>query len=41
VLHELEELPLDEVALALRCSTRTVKRRLRSARDRLLAEPRS
>jgi RNA polymerase sigma-70 factor (ECF subfamily) len=38
VLHEIEELPLDEVATALRCSTRTVKRRLRAARLQLLAE---
>lgn len=37
VLHEVEELPLEEVAAALGCSTRTVKRRLRSARQRLLA----
>jgi RNA polymerase sigma-70 factor (ECF subfamily) len=37
VLHEVEELPLEEVALALSCSTRTVKRRLRAARQRLLA----
>jgi RNA polymerase sigma-70 factor (ECF subfamily) len=37
VLHELEELPLEEVAVALNCSTRTVKRRLRSAREALLA----
>jgi RNA polymerase sigma-70 factor (ECF subfamily) len=36
VLHDLEEQPLDAVAEALRCSTRTVKRRLRSARERLL-----
>jgi len=37
VMHELEELPLDEIAVALRCSTRTVKRRLRSARAQLLS----
>jgi RNA polymerase sigma-70 factor (ECF subfamily) len=36
VLHEVEELPLEEVANALGCSTRTVKRRLRAARERLL-----
>lgn len=36
VLHEVEELPLDEVALTLRCSTRTVKRRLRVARRKLI-----
>jgi RNA polymerase sigma-70 factor (ECF subfamily) len=36
VMHELEELPLDEVAVALSCSTRTVKRRLRCARAKLL-----
>jgi len=36
VLHDLEEQPLDAVAEALRCSTRTVKRRLRSAREQLL-----
>jgi RNA polymerase sigma-70 factor (ECF subfamily) len=39
VLHEVEELPLDEIAVALDCSTRTVKRRLRAARQRLLATP--
>jgi RNA polymerase sigma-70 factor (ECF subfamily) len=37
VLHEIEELPLEEVAAALDCSTRTVKRRLRAAREKLLA----
>jgi RNA polymerase sigma-70 factor, ECF subfamily len=37
VLHEIEELPLEEVAAALSCSTRTVKRRLRAAREKLLA----
>lgn len=37
VLHEVEELPLEEVAAALKCSTRTVKRRLRAARDKLVA----
>jgi DNA-directed RNA polymerase specialized sigma24 family protein len=31
-------LPLDDVAAVLRCSTRTVKRRLRAARPKLLAE---
>jgi RNA polymerase sigma-70 factor (ECF subfamily) len=36
VLHELEELPLGDVAQALGCSTRTVKRRLRSARSGFL-----
>jgi RNA polymerase sigma-70 factor (ECF subfamily) len=36
VLHEVEDLPLEEVASALHCSTRTVKRRLRAARQRLL-----
>ncbi len=36
VLHEVEDLPLEEVASALRCSTRTVKRRLRAAREKLL-----
>jgi RNA polymerase sigma-70 factor (ECF subfamily) len=36
VLHEVEELQLDEVAEVLRCSTRTVKRRLRAAREKLL-----
>lgn len=36
VLHEVEELPLEEVAAALHCSTRTVKRRLRAAREKLL-----
>jgi RNA polymerase sigma-70 factor (ECF subfamily) len=40
VLHEVEDLPLEEVAVALRCSTRTVKRRLRSARQKLLVAPR-
>jgi RNA polymerase sigma factor (sigma-70 family) len=38
VLHEIEELPLEEVAQALGCSTRTVKRRLRSAREKLLRD---
>ena len=37
VLHEVEELPLEDVAAVLRCSTRTVKRRLRAARGKLLA----
>ncbi|MDB4964754.1 MAG: hypothetical protein JWN44_443 [Myxococcales bacterium] len=44
VLHEVEELPLEDVAAVLRCSTRTVKRRLRVARTKLIAkkpEPRS
>jgi RNA polymerase sigma-70 factor (ECF subfamily) len=36
VLHEVEDLPLEEVAAALGCSTRTVKRRLRSARQKLI-----
>jgi RNA polymerase sigma-70 factor, ECF subfamily len=36
VLHEVEDLPLEEVAQALRCSTRTVKRRLRAARQKLV-----
>jgi RNA polymerase sigma-70 factor (ECF subfamily) len=36
VLHEVEDLPLEEVAAALKCSTRTVKRRLRAAREKLL-----
>jgi RNA polymerase sigma-70 factor (ECF subfamily) len=36
VLHEVEDLPLEEVAAALHCSTRTVKRRLRAARQKLL-----
>ena len=36
VLHEVEELPLEDVAAVLRCSTRTVKRRLRAARGKLL-----
>jgi RNA polymerase sigma-70 factor, ECF subfamily len=36
VLHEVEDLPLEEVATALHCSTRTVKRRLRAAREKLL-----
>ena len=36
VLHEVEDLPLEEVAAALHCSTRTVKRRLRAAREKLL-----
>ncbi len=35
VLHEIEGLPLDEVATVLGCSTRTVKRRLRAARLKL------
>jgi RNA polymerase sigma-70 factor (ECF subfamily) len=38
VLHEVEDLPLDEVAGVLRCSTRTVKRRLRAARQKLLTQ---
>jgi RNA polymerase sigma-70 factor (ECF subfamily) len=37
ILHEIEELPLEEVAAALACSTRTVKRRLRAARENLIA----
>jgi RNA polymerase sigma-70 factor (ECF subfamily) len=37
VLHEVEDLPLAEVAIALECSTRTVKRRLSAARTKLLA----
>jgi RNA polymerase sigma-70 factor (ECF subfamily) len=37
VLHDVEELALDDVAAVLRCSTRTVKRRLRAARAKLLA----
>lgn len=37
VLHEVEDLPLEDVAAVLRCSTRTVKRRLRAARGKLLA----
>jgi RNA polymerase sigma-70 factor (ECF subfamily) len=36
VLHEVEDLPLEEVAAALACSTRTVKRRLRAARQKLV-----
>ncbi|HEY2747805.1 MAG TPA: RNA polymerase sigma factor [Polyangia bacterium] len=36
VMFEVEELPLEEVAVALSCSTRTVKRRLRTARHKLL-----
>lgn len=36
VLHEIEDLPLEDVAAVLRCSTRTVKRRLRAARQRLV-----
>ncbi len=36
ILHEVEGLPLEEVAVALNCSTRTIKRRLRAARERLL-----
>jgi len=36
VLHEVEDLPLEEVAQALDCSTRTVKRRLRAAREKLV-----
>ena len=35
VMFEVEELPLEEVASALSCSTRTIKRRLRSARHKL------
>jgi len=38
VLHEVEDLPLEEVAAALACSTRTVKRRLRAAREKLLVQ---
>ena len=37
VMYEVEGLPLEEVAAALACSTRTVKRRLRSSRAKLLA----
>jgi RNA polymerase sigma-70 factor (ECF subfamily) len=36
VLHEIEDLPLEDVAAVLRCSTRTVKRRLRAARQKLV-----
>lgn len=36
VMFEVEEMSLDEVAAALDCSTRTVKRRLRTARRKLL-----
>src|SRR5207302_2058320 len=36
VMHEIEELALEEVAAALDCSTRTVKRRLRAAREKLM-----
>jgi RNA polymerase sigma-70 factor (ECF subfamily) len=36
VLFEVEGLPLEEVAAALRCSTRTVKRKLHSGRSKLL-----
>jgi RNA polymerase sigma-70 factor, ECF subfamily len=36
VLFEVEGLPLEEVASVLDCSTRTVKRRLRTARTKLL-----
>jgi RNA polymerase sigma-70 factor (ECF subfamily) len=36
VLHEVEDLPLEDVAAVLRCSTRTVKRRLRAARGKLV-----
>lgn len=39
VLFEVEELPLDEVALALGRSTRTVKRKLRTAREKILHAP--
>jgi len=35
VLFELDEVPLDECATVLGCSTRTVKRRLRAARETL------
>jgi RNA polymerase sigma-70 factor (ECF subfamily) len=38
VLHEIENLPLEEVAIALRCSIRTVKRRVHTARSKF-AEP--
>ena len=38
VLHEVEDLPLEDVAAVLRCSTRTVKRRLRTARGKLMAK---
>ena len=36
--HEVEDLPLEDVAAVLRCSTRTVKRRLRTARGKLMAK---
>jgi RNA polymerase sigma factor (sigma-70 family) len=37
VLHELEDVSIDEIAAALCCSARTVKRRLHSSRARLLS----
>jgi RNA polymerase sigma-70 factor (ECF subfamily) len=36
VLHEVEDLGIEEVAVVLGCSTRTVKRRLHTARGKLL-----
>jgi RNA polymerase sigma-70 factor (ECF subfamily) len=39
VLHELENLPLAEIAQTLGCSTRTVKRRLHAARSKFLEPP--
>jgi RNA polymerase sigma-70 factor (ECF subfamily) len=36
VLHDAEGVVIDQIAEALRCSTRTVKRRLRAAREKLL-----
>ena len=39
VLHEVEDLPLEDVAAVLDCSTRTVKRRLRTARGKLMTKP--
>jgi RNA polymerase sigma-70 factor (ECF subfamily) len=38
VLHEMDELAQDEIAVILGCSTRTVKRKLRSARAQLCRE---
>src|SRR5215471_5048770 len=35
VMHELEDQGLEDIAAAMRCSTRTVKRRLRSARTKI------
>ncbi|MCU1280361.1 MAG: hypothetical protein JWM53_3907 [bacterium] len=37
VMHDVEQLPLGEVASVLRCSTRTVKRKLRTAREKILS----